>query len=300
VNETSDNLIRPSSKRQRLPRRLFFCFIILPALLAFLNVLRVSPLSQSLSFSDRVLFYLPSALLAWSISGIIIAGIVNLTRARVWGTLVLCFFSGAILSAVFNYYVVSGYFYLMRARWPYISQYYYEDTPILKETLLEYLTNPIATYTYLTLVLANVGYRFTVPGARYLGDSGPEKDEVSYPEIRRAMRPEPRPEDPRTPNFMTGVISRLGSDLILVEAQEHYVKVVTSAGSALVLYRLGNALQELYDYDGDRVHRSFWIAWPHVREIRRDGRSYRLCMSNGLEVPVSRSHLGVVERRMTD
>lgn len=299
VNETSDKLIRPSSNNPRLSRRLSFCFVILPALLALLNALRVSPLTQSLSFSDRMLYHIPSALIAWSISGVIIAGIVNLTRSRLWGALVLCFLIGAILSAIFNYYIVSGYFYLMRARWPWIVQYYYDDMPILKQPLLAYLGSPIAAYGYFTLVLANIGYRFAVPGARYLGDAGIEKNERPNNETKPETRPESRPETVRTPNFMAGVISRLGSDLILLEAQEHYVKVVTAAGAELVLYRFSNALQELYSYDGDRVHRSFWIAWPHVRDIRRDGRSYRLCMSNGVEVPVSRSHLGVIERRMT-
>jgi len=299
MDERAEISIGVSSSGPRLGRRLVFCFVLLPALLALFNVIRVSPLTQSMSFFDRVLFHLPPALLAWSISGIVIAGIVNITRARSWTALIFCYIAGGIISAVFNYYVVSSYFFFMRSHWPWITEFYNGGTPILKQNLLEFLINPVAMYTYLTLLLANLGYRLAVRGSRFLGDAGADREEPAYPVAAGEIRPESRTEDARTPNFMKGLVSRLGSDLILLEAQEHYIKVVTPEGSALVLYRLSNALEELFNHDGDRVHRSFWIAWPHVREIKRDGRSYRLCMSNGMEVPVSRSHLGVVERHMT-
>ena len=78
--------------------------------------------------------------------------------------------------------------------------------------------------------------------------------------------------------------------LIRLEAQDHYLKVVTQMGEALILLRLGDALSELSDYDGLQVHRSHWIARDQVQRVeRRDGK-VGLFMSDGSTIPVSRTY----------
>lgn len=82
--------------------------------------------------------------------------------------------------------------------------------------------------------------------------------------------------------------------LVRLEAQDHYLKVVTGAGESLILLRLGDALSELSQFDGLRVHRSHWVARDQVREaLRQDGR-LRLRMSDGAEIPVSRTYKATV------
>ncbi|WP_088621999.1 LytTR family DNA-binding domain-containing protein [Oceanicola sp. 22II-s10i] len=77
---------------------------------------------------------------------------------------------------------------------------------------------------------------------------------------------------------------------VRVEAQDHYLCVVTSAGQGLILMRLADAEGELDGVEGLRVHRSHWIARAGVtRHVRRDGRDF-LAMADGVEVPVSRSY----------
>jgi len=77
--------------------------------------------------------------------------------------------------------------------------------------------------------------------------------------------------------------------LIRLEAQDHYLNVVTKAGSALLLMRLQDAVEALAGLQGLQVHRSHWVALSAVAAHRRDkGRDF-LVLTNGDEVPISRS-----------
>lgn len=73
-----------------------------------------------------------------------------------------------------------------------------------------------------------------------------------------------------------------------IEAQDHYLNVVTARGSTLILMRLGDAMAELVG-QGLQVHRSHWIATAAVAKHRRIGARDVLIMADGVEVPVSRS-----------
>lgn len=77
--------------------------------------------------------------------------------------------------------------------------------------------------------------------------------------------------------------------VVRLEAQDHYLNVVTTAGEALVLLRMADAEAELEAAHGMRVHRSHWVAIDRVvGHRRRDGRDF-LVTADQAEVPVSRS-----------
>ena len=78
--------------------------------------------------------------------------------------------------------------------------------------------------------------------------------------------------------------------LVRIEAQDHYLNVVTLKGSALILLRLSEAVKELEGVAGLLVHRSHWVALAAVTAHRRDKGRDLLVMSDGTEVPVSRSN----------
>jgi hypothetical protein len=61
--------------------------------------------------------------------------------------------------------------------------------------------------------------------------------------------------------------------------------------------RFRDALEELSDLPGLRVHRSHWVMIDAVTEVRPDGRRHVAVLSCGTEVPVSRSYLGNLEIR---
>ncbi len=81
-----------------------------------------------------------------------------------------------------------------------------------------------------------------------------------------------------------------GSEILAVEAEDHYLRVHTRDGSDLILLRLGDALSELAALDGAQTHRSWWVARAAVRDaVKADGRA-TLTLEGGLKVPVSRAH----------
>jgi DNA-binding LytR/AlgR family response regulator len=88
--------------------------------------------------------------------------------------------------------------------------------------------------------------------------------------------------------------------VLAVQAQEHYVRVVTSEGAGCTLYRFGDALRELEGVSGLQVHRSFWVADAGVAAIRNGRRGMKILLRNGEEVPVSAKHADLVQRRYSE
>ena len=80
------------------------------------------------------------------------------------------------------------------------------------------------------------------------------------------------------------------ADLLALQAEDHYLRVHTSAGSTLILLRLGDAIAELGEEAGAQVHRSFWVARNAVEKVERDDARTVLVLRSGLRVPVSRGN----------
>ncbi|HEY9219162.1 MAG TPA: LytTR family DNA-binding domain-containing protein [Phenylobacterium sp.] len=88
----------------------------------------------------------------------------------------------------------------------------------------------------------------------------------------------------------------LGRDVLALEAEDHYVRVHTSAGSTLVLSRFADAIAGLSGVEGLRVHRSWWVARHAVRSATIERRRLSLILVNGLTAPVSRQAAPLVRR----
>lgn len=95
--------------------------------------------------------------------------------------------------------------------------------------------------------------------------------------------------DPQT-RFLRRLPLAERGPLVRIEAQDHYLKVVTGRGSALILLRMNEAVEELANVAGLQVHRSHWIALNAVTAHRREKGRDLLILSDGAEVPVSRSN----------
>jgi len=89
--------------------------------------------------------------------------------------------------------------------------------------------------------------------------------------------------------FLDRLPPRLGRELLCLQMEDHYVRAHTARGSDLILTPLKNAIAELGPADGLQVHRSWWVARAAVVEPVTSGRNLTLRLSNGLEVPVSRT-----------
>jgi hypothetical protein len=102
-------------------------------------------------------------------------------------------------------------------------------------------------------------------------------------------RPAPRPASAEPAGSFP---ERLSRGLICLQMEDHYVRVHTRSGSELVLLSMREAMAQLGARNGERVHRSWWVARDAVTDVVTDGRNLRLRLVGGLEAPISRSQVG--------
>jgi hypothetical protein len=102
------------------------------------------------------------------------------------------------------------------------------------------------------------------------------------------------PTQARVPAFMTLLDDERQGTLVYLEAELHYLAVVTTGGRSLLLYNLRDAIAELEDMPGRQTHRAYWVAAGAVTGFRRVGRQGAVQVSNGDEVPVSRRNVAEV------
>lgn len=122
--------------------------------------------------------------------------------------------------------------------------------------------------------------------------------------VEAATPPIPNPPaeaaSPRAPATEGLLFERLppelGRDVICLGNEDHYVRVHTTLGNALILMRFADALDSLSAMEGQRVHRSWWVSRSAVVRIDRFGRTARLQLRNGLTVPVSQPYLALAKR----
>jgi len=107
-------------------------------------------------------------------------------------------------------------------------------------------------------------------------------------EAEAAAQPAPsaRPADDSA--FRRRLAPDPGGRLLWLRAEDHYLRVRTERGEALVLCRLEDAAREL-EGCGRRVHRSWWVAEAALKGTS-GGAQPRLRLNDGTEVPVSRSY----------
>ncbi|WGI20998.1 LytTR family DNA-binding domain-containing protein [Amylibacter sp. IMCC11727] len=90
------------------------------------------------------------------------------------------------------------------------------------------------------------------------------------------------------------ILRKLGPDagqkLVRMQSADHYVEVHTERGAKLLLMRLSDATQILETFDGAQVHRSHWVNYAEIAGVVKRNRKIWLRMSDGAEVPVSRSY----------
>lgn len=101
------------------------------------------------------------------------------------------------------------------------------------------------------------------------------------------------------PGVLARLPAHLGTDIHALVAAEHYLRVITARGEAMILYRLGDAIRDMDSagIPGIQTHRSYWIAEAAIARHSRDGSRLTLTTPGGLAVPVSRSYRQALKAR---
>ncbi len=115
--------------------------------------------------------------------------------------------------------------------------------------------------------------------------------------------PEPG-EDAIPAAFPTALLGRLppgiGSDIIALETEDHYLRVHAAGGSALILMRMADAVALLDPRLGAQVHRRWWVARDAVEGVRTDGQKLSIRLIDGTLVPVGRTFAAAAKARFAD
>jgi hypothetical protein len=90
--------------------------------------------------------------------------------------------------------------------------------------------------------------------------------------------------------FLDRLPRQLGRDIMYLEAQEHYLRVVTNRGEHLLLQGLTHAIAELErsGIEGIQIHRSVWVAWKHVQDVDARLNSLSVKLSTGTSLKLGR------------
>ena len=112
----------------------------------------------------------------------------------------------------------------------------------------------------------------------------------------------PGPEAEAIPAaFPSALLSRLppaiGSDIIALETEDHYLRVHAVGGSALILMRMADAVAMLDPQLGAQVHRRWWVAQAAVAGVRSEGQKLSLRLIDDTRVPVGRTFSAAARAR---
>ena len=101
--------------------------------------------------------------------------------------------------------------------------------------------------------------------------------------------------------FPSALLSRLppgiGSDIMALETEDHYLRVHAVGGSALILMRMADAVALIDPQLGAQVHRRWWVAQAAVAGVRTEGQKLSLCLIDDTLVPVGRTFSAAAKAR---
>jgi hypothetical protein len=115
-------------------------------------------------------------------------------------------------------------------------------------------------------------------------------------EAEPAEQPTAAPVYP--PEFVAKLPAAMRRDIIALEAEDHYVRVHTLHGSALILMRLTDAAALIDPRLGLRVHRSWWVAKDGVLALETTAGRAIARLVDDKAVPISRAYLPAARRTL--
>lgn len=90
-------------------------------------------------------------------------------------------------------------------------------------------------------------------------------------------------------SFARSLPPALTGPIVALSAEDHYLRVHTASGDALIHHRFSDAVRELGEA-GVQTHRSWWVAKDAVERVEREGDRHVIVLRGGLRAPVSRTY----------
>jgi len=93
--------------------------------------------------------------------------------------------------------------------------------------------------------------------------------------------------------FISRLPESLGTNVIAISSDLHYLHVYTDLGRCMILGSLQQAAESMGDA-GLRVHRAHWVARRAIVKIVKNGQQWYCLLSNDLKIPISRRNKSTV------
>ena len=94
------------------------------------------------------------------------------------------------------------------------------------------------------------------------------------------------------PAFLDRSDLHLPGAVMRVSADDHYLVIQTQHGTGRIIMRFRDAMPDLENLPGFRIHRSHWVAAHAVLRVRTEGRRHVMDLIDGTSLPVSQAYLG--------
>lgn len=238
--------------------------------------------SDGLGLMARIVFWLAhvaSALFLFELAQINLGRIEVFSRLPPLLLVVAVGVVGAVLFSVFNLLLLDRMYFLVGNLM--------EPEPISIAGLVDELRDSGAT-SVLFWVLLNSPRLIIIAHQK-------DAEEVSEPPAAEVTSSPPDADTPTMArrqllDLLSRLPRRIGTDIVAISAELHYLRVYTPIGEALILMSFGRAVEALAVIQGQVIHRSHWIALEHLIAIESDGDRVMCRLDTGLELPVSRTH----------
>lgn len=239
--------------------------------------------SSGLGLFARIVFWLAhvaSALFFFELAQITFGRIAMFERLPPVLLVMAVGVAGAILFSIFNL--------LLLDRIAFLIGDLMDSEPISTSGLMDELRDSGAT-SVLFWVLLNSPRLIMIAQQKDADEAGepPSVEVASIPPDAAAVPTKARGQ-------LLDLLSRLpgsiGTDIVAISAELHYLRVYTRSGEALILMSFGRAVEALGVIPGQAIHRSHWIALAHIAALESDGDRVICRLDTGLELPVSRTY----------
>lgn len=223
----------------------------------------------------RFVYYVPFTVIGVFAAGIgsaIVARLLKPYGARLWLVLPLGVIVSGPVSMLYAIQVGNYFIEIMAADGLVTQPYVFQWRNVIPDSLPAIvLWTSVNLFAYHFLQVERFGYQPPEP------DTGER----------------PGPADSR-PLPRIQILSRAGlppnTEILALEAQQHYVKIYTHSKPVVVLYRFSDAVAELDPELGLQVHRSWWVAYNSIDTMDSPSRPKLITLTDGTGVPVSRSY----------
>lgn len=266
------------------PRNTWIGYLIAAGTLLSIGLALSEPsASEGLGLPARLVFWLAhvfSALFLFELAQIQLGRIALFERLPPLLLVMTVGVVGAFIFAVFNL--------LFLDRIAFLSGDLADPEPISILGLIDELRDSGATAVLFWVLLNSP--RLIIIAQQQDAETADEPPPVDGAASSPAIASDPLNESGQLLDLVSRLPRRIGTDIVAISAELHYLRIYTSIGEALILMSFGRAVEALGVVPGQTIHRSHWVALAHVAALEAGGNRVTCRLDTGLVLPVSRTY----------